>query len=189
MLNLLRLIICSLIIITPAAYSQLTSTPEIPESLLTDKDLIDRYWAWLKTETNAPDDLPWPSIVVEKLPSNLRMFLNYPTVLRPGTRYEIRISERAITRARNGQRLLVVSELAHELTHHVLLQKENGWVFSRNIYNIATHNHCDAEFQRLANHISKVIWHAYHSNNLIRAVEQMTRKACWESGHMLSEKD
>lgn len=189
MLNLLRLVIFGALFHTTTAYSQLTATPEIPAALATDNDLIERYWEWLKKETDAPADLPWPTIVVTSLPSNLRMYLNYPTRSRPKTQYGIRFSDRAIARALNGQRLLVLSELAHELVHHVLLLQEHNWVFTRNIYNNATHGHCDPEFQRLANYISEVIWQAYHSNNLVREVEQMTRKACWESGHVLSKGD
>ena len=189
MSSVMRLFVYALLILSTPSYGQLTATPAIPDVLLKDKDLLDRYWSWLKIQTGAPDDLPWPTIVVRKLPSNIRMVLNYPTRSKPETPYEVRISEFAISRAANGQRLLVLSELGHELVHHVLLQKEHDWTFNRHVYNNATHGHCDTEFQTLAKHVSSVIWDAYHSNNLIRDVEQMTRKSCWESGQILSARD
>lgn len=163
-----------------------SSSFNLPKSLSVDTDLIEIYWQWLKVETTAPADTPIPDIVIEDLPSNAKMALFYPTQFKPDEALRITISERAIERAKAGDRLLVLSELAHELVHYILLMQEHKWAFSRYRFDIARHGHCDPEFQRLSKEIGQVIWQAYHSDALLRDVAQMVQKACWENGHVLS---
>lgn len=178
-------LIMVLSITTQTAYA-FSRVLKVPDAVAEDGDLLIQYWSWLSVETGAPDYLPAPDVVVEKLPNNIRMGLFHPTRFEPDNQLRIVISPRAIDRADGDERLIVVSEIAHELVHYFLLMKEHEWAYERIRFEPARHGHCDAEFQRLTRHIGQIIWNAYHSNTVLRAVEQMVHRSCWEEGDQLS---
>ena len=161
---------------------------QVLAELQQDSDLLDHFWVWLKQETGAPDYLPAPDISIEPLPNNNKMALLYPTVFDADVALRVVISPNTLQRAVGDGRLLVLSELAHELVHYVLLLQEHDWQYALFRFNKAQHGHCDAEFQRLNRHIAEIIWQSYHSNVTVRAVDQLIQKACWESGHQLADK-
>lgn len=165
----------------------LTKVLKIPEAVAQDTDLLIQFWSWMSVETGAPDYLPAPDVVVEELPNNIRMGLFYPTRFERDRQLRVVISKRAINRAVGDERLIVISEIAHELVHYFLLMKEHDWAYERIRFEPARHGHCDEEFQRLTRHIGLIIWSAYHSNNVLRAVDQMVRRSCWEEGDQLSD--
>ncbi len=160
---------------------------QLPEALSQDTDLLERYWVWLLRQTNAPSDLPFPDITIEEMQSNIRMQLLRPGFQNRSEQWRIAISPQTIKRAEQGERLIVLSEVGHELVHHLLLLQEHQWSYSRSFYNPPKHRHCDQEFQYLVAGVAQVIWSAYHSSDLVRAVEQMNQKACWEGGHVLAD--
>lgn len=159
---------------------------KIPETVAQDTDLLIQFWSWLSNETGAPDYLPAPDIVVENLPNNVSMGLFYPTRFDPDKQLRIVVSKRAIDNAIGDDRLVLIGGIAHELVHYFLLMKEHDWNYERIRFEPARHGHCDVEFQRLTRHIGQIIWNAYHSNAVLRTVEQMVRRSCWEEGDQLS---
>jgi hypothetical protein len=109
----------------------------------------------------------------------------FPTDHAPDNDLKIVIAPHTIARAKGDQRLEVLSELAHEFVHYVLILQENGWNHDRpKMINNRSH-HCDPEFMRLTRHVGEVIWQAYHSSNLVRSVDQMVQLSCWRDGYNL----
>lgn len=161
--------------------------PLLPEPLDRNQEVFDRYWSWLLVETGAPADLPWPAMTVETLPTLVRMAFFFPTPSDPDRAMRIVLSPRSIARARGGEQLVVLGEVAHEIVHYVLLMQENDWAFDRPFFENAVHHHCDAEFQRLVAHVGSVLWSAYHSRDTIRAIDHMVQFACWRDGHRLGQ--
>jgi len=169
------------------AYAGFRTNIELPSPISQDTDLLERYWKWLIRQTQAPADLPLPEISVEEMPRNIRMQLLHPTRRDRLQSWRIAISPHSLQRAREGEELVVLSEVGHELVHHILLLKEHEWQFGRNYFNQPEHHHCDTEFQYLVTGVGHIIWSAYHSANLVRSVDQMNRRACWENGEVLAE--
>lgn len=140
----------------------------LPEPLSQDAELVDRYWQWLKTDLQAPLDLPPPHIDVEPLPTNAEMALYFPSAEEPQRELRIVISPRMIQMAQAGERLEVLRALAHEIVHYVMLMAENDWDYERRAFENSIHHHCDPTFQRLTRHVASVI-----------------QLSCWEEGHQL----
>lgn len=171
------------------AHAGFRTSLDLPAVLKKDTDLLERYWEWLLRQTDAPEDVPFPDIRVEPMTRNIRMQLFHPTRLDRLESWRIAISPHSIKRAEQGQQLVVLSEIGHELVHHILLLKENEWQFGKTFYNQPQHHHCDQEFQYLVTGVGQIIWNAYHSADLVRSVDQMNRRACWENGDSLAESD
>ena len=158
----------------------------LPQPLAYDSDLFDRYWQWAKTELQAPQDLPAPLITVEPLPQAVKMAFYFPTAAYPQERLRIVMSPRALDRAATGERLRVLGELAHEVAHYLLLLSENDWQHRSRAFRNDIHHHCDPTFQRLIRHVGTILWSAYHSNSVVRAIDHMVQRSCWEDGHRIA---
>lgn len=183
-----RLIPClvaalTLALATPSSANRVV---QVPTPLDAEAFLIERYWQWLKAETGAPADLPWPEITVEPLPPTVRMAFVFPTPEARSQAKRVVLSPRAIDRAAGADRLVVVGELAHELVHYVLVMKENRWRYRAPTFLNRRHHHCDTEFQRLTRGIGTLFWEVYHSMDAVRSVEHMVRQACMRDGHKLA---
>jgi hypothetical protein len=158
----------------------------LPPPLDAQAALIGRYADWLTAEAGAPAGLGWPPVTIEPLPRAVRMAFVFPTPQAPGQQMRIILSPHSIDRAAGGQMLAVLGELAHELSHYVLLMAENGWQTDRQVFVNTVHHHCDPEFQRLSAGMGPVIWRTYHSADAVRAIDHMVGLACWRDGHDLS---
>lgn len=163
------------------------STVNLPEPFNEEIYILERYWAWLKSEVDAPADLPWPRVEVGPLPRTVKMAFFFPTENAPWQKTRIVISPRSVDRAKGSERLSVVGELAHEIVHYVMLLEENGWHLDAEVLRNEIHHHCDHSFMRLTRQIAHFIWEVYHSNDAVRSVHQMVHLACWRDGHVLSE--
>lgn len=163
------------------AHAGFSAELTLPDIVSQDTDLLERYWAWLLRQTNAPYDTPFPEFSVEPMQRNIRMQLLHPTLQDKTQSWRVAISPHSIRRAERGENLLVLSEIGHELVHHILLLKEHNWQYTRTFYRPPEHSHCDKEFQYLVHGVGQIIWSAYHSADLLRAVDQMNRKACRSS--------
>lgn len=184
----MRRFLCALRVLFPlmlvsAISTQAESATDLPSPFDNERDLIGRYWAWLKAELDAPPDLPWPKIYVEPLPHTVSMAFVFPTLDEPWRKTRIVISPRAIDRANGSERLVTVGELAHEMVHYIMVLSENGWDFDAEILRNEVHHHCDKEFMRLTQKIVDFIWEIYHSNDAIRSISHMVQLACWRDGH------
>lgn len=172
-----------LVQLATASGAKAFSSIELPSPFDQERDLIDRYWSWLTTEVNAPPHLPWPRIVVEPLPTTVRMAFVFPSEEAPWRKMRVVLSPRSVDRAAGPDRLIVVGELAHELVHYVLVLAENEWDVDAEIFRNDVHHHCDLEFMRLTRQIADFIWNIYHSNDAVRSVNHMVDLACWRDGH------
>jgi hypothetical protein len=158
----------------------------LPPPLDRDAGLVARYMDWLAAETGAPAGLTWPQVTVEPLPKTVRMGFFFPTGDTPDREMRIVLSPRSLDRAAADEQLVVLGELAHELSHYILLMAENGWDTGRESYADAVHHHCDPGFQRLTRGMGEVIWQTYHSNDALRSIDAMVSRACRRDGAMLA---
>ncbi len=111
------------------------------------------------------------------------MAMVFPTRNNPERVLLIVMSPHALDRAASGQRLRVLGERAHEVVHYLLLLAENDWNHSARVPIDDAHHHCDPTFQCLTRHMGRILWDAYHSNSVVRAIDHMVQLSCWEDGH------
>lgn len=186
MVRLLLLVIACVGLWSPKTVAAFDRGVSLPQVLEYDADLFDRYWRWVTAELGAPANLPAPRITVEPLPRGAKMALFFPTAGNPQRALRIAMSPRSLDRAANGERLRVIGELAHEVVHYLLLLSENGWVYSGRALRNDVHHHCDRTFQRLTRQVGAFLWDAYHSDSVVRAIDQMVRLSCWKDGQRLA---
>ena len=77
----------------------------------------------------------------------------------------------------------MLGELAHEVVHDLLLLEEDNWDHSARVLKNDVHHNCDPTFQRLTRHIGNILWDAYYSSSVARAIDHMVQLSCCEDGH------
>jgi hypothetical protein len=133
-----------------------TSTSELSASQdkKLDMGIVQMVWAYIKTETKAPDDFPLPPLVVDPtLPTNARMVFQFPSVEQPDNTLQIGVSPRTLSAWSRG---MVSWAAGHELTHYAFLMRENNWV-KQETYQSSMKHHCNPEFIRLTTGIADLI--------------------------------
>jgi len=119
-----------------------------------DMSALQLIWAYIKSQTGAPDDAPMPMLVVQPgLPTNARMVFEFPSEDQPLNALQINVSPRTL---QAWSRSMVNWALGHELVHYALLMRENQWT-PQTIYKNSIKHHCNPEFLRLTAEIADLI--------------------------------
>lgn len=136
------------------------------EALLTNHSVLEaqtvsRMWAFIKSKTNAPDDLTIPPIVVdESLPKNIRLMFEYPSQYAPTTEMRIRLNPQNMVAWNSG---MWYWALGHEMTHYAFLLRENEWQ-KKTWYENRLKHHCDHEFMTITQNIAELLWEIYEKS-------------------------
>ena len=124
--------------------------PEGPFDLLT----LEKIWAWIKSQTSAPQEAAMPRLVLQpSLPSAARMVFEFPSEDQPQNRLQINVSPRTL---QAWSRSMVNWAVGHELVHYAMLMRENHWE-PQTIYKNTVKHHCNPEFMALTAGIADLI--------------------------------
>ncbi len=122
---------------------------------------VSRMWGFIKSKTQAPEDLAIPPIVMdESLPNNVRLVFEYPSQYAPKTVMRIRLNPQSMVAWNKG---MWHWALGHEMTHYAFLLRENGWQ-EKTWYENRLKHHCDHEFMTITQNIAELLWEIYESS-------------------------
>jgi hypothetical protein len=125
-----------------------------------DMQMTEKIWEFIKTETQAPANLPMPPILFdENIPKEARMVFQFPSEDAPDNPMQISIGS---TATRLWRQEMFIWALGHELTHYALLMQENRWE-DKTVYVNNIRHHCNVEFMRITRAIVEIIWEQYQS--------------------------
>jgi hypothetical protein len=126
--------------------------PVAPDTF--DMAMLDVIWAFIKTQTHAPEDAAMPRLVIQPdLPTSARMVFEFPSEEQPNNNLQINVSPRTL---QAWSRSMVNWAFGHELTHYAMLMQENQWT-TKTIYSNAVRHHCNPEFLRITSEIADLI--------------------------------
>jgi len=139
-------------------------------------DDINRIWTWLKKEVGAPEDLPPPLLVLDwEVPIRAKMGFQYPTKEYPENRLQISVAPRTIDML---SWYMVLFGIGHELTHYIILLRENDYDVGKKTYDDTLLHHCNPEFLQVTRNIAEEIWNIYHSDHDRARMYNEVIKAC-----------
>lgn len=156
----IQLVICVFGVMFITVNARAQDLPVVSNTTL-DAQTVARMWNFIKSKTDAPEELAIPPIVVdESLPKNVRLMFEYPSQQTPDAAMRIRLNPRNMVAWNNGMWHWAVG---HEMTHYVFLLRENGWQ-QKAWYENRLKHHCDYEFMTITQNIAELLWEIYESS-------------------------
>jgi hypothetical protein len=126
-----------------------------------DIDMVTDIWLYVKKELDAPDNLKDPVIVLDwEVPIIARMGFQFPTEEYPNNLLQISVAPRTVD---SWSKDMISWGIGHEITHYVLVMKENGWNTEKTVFVNKMKHHCNKEFKRITRGIADLIYKVYHS--------------------------
>ena len=159
-----------------AAFFILISASSWAHNLDLDWTVINKEWAFIKQQVEAPDDLPMPDIIIDPtLPVGARMMFQFPTKQDSRVPMQVMINPKTLV---EYNREMIDWGIGHELTHYAFVMRENNWEYSRTWFVITQKHHCNREFMRITKEIADVIYNVYHGERERYAMWDQVQRSC-----------